>query len=192
MMQEMINSCAQSTGTGIVLVASNQPADIRLSWGEPAQLTGYASKIGEDHISVIVHPQNPLSKISAAEVQSIYAGNTLTWDGAQLQNNPPSGEEITIWYFSTPQIMLILQSIMPSTPLADANLSPDPEEILSEVALNPASISIIPARLVDDRVKGLEISAPLNPTTIPVLAITETEPQGQARAWLACITDHFD
>ena len=85
-MTEDFNRCLPaSAGVGIiseetqVLQAAGNNADLMLHWGDvdPQGLSAY--QLGLDSITVIVHPDNPLSEIQLDDLRSIYAGQTTDW-----------------------------------------------------------------------------------------------------------------
>ena len=81
-----MNQCLQSLPNRAITYSEypalsllDQSADVSLRWDTPVGLTLPAFELGSDHLVFIVHPMNPLSKISLATLQAVFSGEYPTW-----------------------------------------------------------------------------------------------------------------
>jgi hypothetical protein len=169
-------SCAAEVGVAVKIVDEASASDdvIRLRLGT-SETGSYAAKLGEDHLVVIVHPDNPEKDISLETLQAIFSGQQKNW---------PDQSEIQLW--SLPQSSDVTAALLASgIRIENAGLVPTAGAMLNAVAQNGNAIGFIPARWVDEgarvlQVDGLDLS-------LPILAASRVEPQGTARSWLVCL-----
>lgn len=159
--------------------ADDMPSEtgvIELQLGEPPA-GSYAAVLGVDHLVVIVHPDNPLTELSVNEAQDIFSGRQKTW---------ADGSEIQTW--SLPATMDVSTALTAAGfTFANTGLSPTPKSMLEAVAANPLAIGYLPARWLDSSVRALDVTD--LKVDLPVLAVSELEPQGNARALLVCLQE---
>jgi undecaprenyl-diphosphatase len=205
-----LNACTQNQ-PNLALVVTEKPAnlldsstaDVRLRWGAPVSLSGIAFELAQDALVLVVHPDNSLARISAAQLAALYShSGTQTWLEAlsgctecSFKKSPPGFGDQTIqrWaYPSGDDTGLVFQSQLKTQTSPQVNLAPDPQALRQAVAADPAAIGFLPAHWLDSSVRLLPVanlaSGQLNQ---PVLAITSSEPGGALRAWLNCIQKTF-
>jgi phosphate transport system substrate-binding protein len=111
--------------------------------------------IAFDGIAVIVHPSNPLTNISLADIRKIFSGAVKDWRGLGL---PPHAidlitrEEGSGTREAFEHLVMNKQEITPAALVQDSNGS-----VREIVAGDPHALGYISAGLVDDRVKTLAI-----------------------------------
>jgi len=177
--------------------------DVTLRWGEPENLPGYAVKITGSDFSFIVNPENPLERLPLARLEEITAGSLRTWRDLHenCQNcyteEPPADlldQLIQLYIYPDSEDVQVLfktiiaDSLAPS--LSSAILVPSTQAMNQAVLANRAALGYLPAQAADLTVLSVEITR--NGKTLdlkqPMLAITDAEPQGVGRQWLACLT----
>jgi len=115
--------------------------------------------IAFDGIAVIVHPANPLTTITLAEIRQIFSGAVTNWSALGL---PPHAihlitrEEGSGTREAFEHLVMNKQEITPAALVQDSNGS-----VREIVAGDPHAIGYISAGLVDDRVKALAIDGTL-------------------------------
>jgi phosphate transport system substrate-binding protein len=115
--------------------------------------------IAFDGIAVIVHPSNPLTTISLAEIRKIFSGAENNWRALGL---PPHAihlitrEEGSGTREAFEHLVMNQGEITPAALVQDSNGS-----VREIVAGDPHSLGYISAGLVDDRVKALAIDGVL-------------------------------
>ena len=177
--------------------------DVTLRWGEPESLPGYAVTISESAFAFIVNSENPLARLPLTRLEEITAGSLKTWRDlyTNCQNcykeEPPSevldqpiqmyvypGSEDAQEFFAE----ILDNKISPS--LSSAILVPSTIAMNQAILANPGGLGYLPAQAVDAKV--LPVNVTRNGKTLepsrPMLAITDEEPQGISRQWLACLT----
>lgn len=163
-----------------------EPGAVHLRLGEPAGPIAYAAVLGEIQAAVILHPDNPLSELSAAEVAALFTRPEAGWESIGGPDAPvhlyilPEGDEI--------------RELVDATLLEGAEISPlagiaaDPEHMLQRVAEDPNAIGYLPENWLTDTVKALPIedtgSAELR---LPILALAPEEPEGLTASLLSCL-----
>ena len=137
--------------------AADLGASSRELLGEEKKLVEIA--IAFDGIAVIVHPANPLTTITLAEIRRIFSGAVTNWSALGL---PPHAihlitrEEGSGTREAFEHLVMNKQYITPAALVQDSNGS-----VREIVAGDPHSIGYISAGLVDDRVKALAIDGVL-------------------------------
>lgn len=148
-----------------------------------------------DGLLLIVHPENPLSSVTLAEAQALFAGLVNDWasfglaDGAitLLVPQPAAGSAVLFERFVLQEQRLSIH----------AQLRPNPSTIIDAVAASPNALGLVTASALaaDAAVKPLAIDgiAP-SPTTLgtqeyplsmPLYWVSVAEPQGELRGVLA-------
>lgn len=203
----LLNACSTAPGSPGLLVferplayMDDNTAGMRLMWGEPPQLNGYAVEIGRDRLVMIVHPDNPLSSLTASQVRGIYQGRLTAWGGL-LQpecttcspdslDNPLAGQEIHAWMYPAGEDAqrLFEQISGAKARTTAAGTAPDPEALRQAVAADRAAVGFLPERYSDESVRVVAVddwdTAML---AAPLLAVTAAEPTGAAQTILECL-----
>lgn len=170
-----------------------QANEIVLELGNPSPQdeTSYVSQIGWERIVVVTNQANKLSQLTIDELRSIYSGQTLKWgDGI--------GQPIKVWVFpiGDPIRMFFDQAVMEAHSITtEAVLAPDPGAMLEAVSEDASAIGYLPESFItsDDAVHASKVKIiPLVGSANeqlhqPVLAMTQTEPQGLMRDLLVCL-----
>jgi phosphate transport system substrate-binding protein len=170
--------------------ASDLGASSRELLGEEKKLIEIP--IAFDGIAVIVHPSNPLTNISLAQIRKIFGGAVKNWGVLGL---PPHAidlitrEEGSGTREAFEHLVMGKQEITPAALVQDSNGS-----VREIVAGDPYSLGYISAGLVDQRVKALAIDGVL-PTRNNIkdhsyklvrrfLLVARAAPAGSSRAFL--------
>jgi len=167
-------------------------AGLVLRWGAPAALVGFAVQIGSEELVVIVHPDNPLPGISAAQLAAVFALQTRAWD-ALGSPAPQLGQEIHPWAYNPgDDIQAIFEAAIGPIRADAAALAPDPDAMRQAVAADPGAIGFLPRRALDDSVKSIEITG-LNADALthPILVLAPVQPAALSRDWLVCLQERL-
>ncbi len=159
--------------TETLLVRLNTPAlakiDIRI--GQPTPLTGSAFQIASEDILVVTNLANPIQSLTLEQVRDLFAGR-----------GDPS---MQVWvYASDADVQMVFdQAVMQGGGVAStARLAAGPQEVLDAVGSNPNAVGILPRSWHNGTVR--EVYAIHD---VPVLAITESEPQGDMQVLVSCL-----
>jgi len=195
-LKPMMAKCAAEFPMLSLTVSSNpqtdqslEVADILFQWSKTASVQGYTLKLGEDHLVVIIHPENPLKEMDEAQLAAIYSGTLSNWSDLSDSFNGdiqpwvyPSGDDSQTLFDSQ---VLSYDEIMQT-----ALIAPDPASMSAAIGKDPSAIGIIPSRWLDSSVKLIQIIGYANTyLTAPILAITGEGPGGLSRDWLLCVQD---
>jgi hypothetical protein len=178
-----VYDCAAQTES-LFLSRSDSPADadVLLRVGEPPRISSPVFEIDEMEMVLIVNPKNPIPSLTNAEIAAIFRGQIRNWAEVGGEN-----AEIQVWAYdaeSDLQRAFDEAILMGAPPFSMAEQAPSPEKMRSAVAEEDAAVGILSRRDANADVRVI----PLNQTPrIPVLAILREPPQGEARAWLACL-----
>lgn len=161
------------SGTTSVLNRVDDPsiAEITLRVGEPKTLSGSAYQIDTEEILVVTHRQSPLNNMSVEEVRALFSG----------QGDP----SVQLWvYASGTDVQEVFdQLVMAGRPIvSSALIAPDTQQMSDTLNNQPNTVGIVPKhwKMGDSR---FVYTIP----NIPVLAITQSEPQGKVRELIACL-----
>ena len=163
----------ECAGTSAVLSRVDDPtvADIVLRVGEPAFLDSPAYQIDTEEILIVTHRQSPVQNLTLQEARALFAG----------QEDP----SVQVWVYSLgedvqevfDQVVMDGRVVTPSARLA---LSP---QQMSDVLVNESNaVGVLPRHW-----KAGDVREVFNVATVPVLAITPSEPQGAIKELIACL-----
>jgi hypothetical protein len=163
--------CAAEQPVLIRVSATASAADIRVSLGLPAQATAPAYLIGTETVWLITHPQSPLQTLTVDQARALFANgqaNLQLWAFAPGEDVQQSFE----------------RDFMQGLPLNSlARLATSPTEMLAAVSSDPQALGLLPGRWLNNGVyQALAIVE-----NLPVLAQTDSQPQGPIGALLACL-----
>lgn len=172
--------------------------DIMIFFADQWTVNGFATKIGEEEMTWIVNQANPLSQISYAQLENVYAGVVVNW--AELTDGKfdvlinrwiyPSGDVLNKSFF------LMFQGLQ--APLSGASLAPDPEAMLAAVSQNAGALGFIPTSWLDEAGARWNIKTATFPEAmqnensypLDILAITPTEPEIEIVSLLHCLEEN--
>lgn len=163
-------TCAGSS-TVISRVDDSSSADIVLRVGEPEVLASLAYEIDTEDILIVTHRQSPLQNLTVEEARVLFAG----------QGDP----SVQVWvYASEEDVQQVFEQVVMEgrnvTPSARLAVSP---QQMSDTLVNEANtVGILPRHWkVGDMREVFSVG------TVPVLALTQSEPGGAVRDLIACL-----
>ncbi len=154
----------------------------------------WVSGLAYDPLALIVHPTNPLSNVTLAQLSDLFQGRTFDWTpfGGTGEVIPVSREAEAY------SRQLFEERVMQNRAVTrNAVLKPSAKDVLDFVAQTPGAIGYVPLSHIDARVKTIDIEG-VAPTvaaaangqyvlTSPLYLIAQSEPSGDLRefaAWL--------
>ncbi len=189
-----INRCVQADpSTGVFLVEITavdidfSAADVTLTWGISPAADLPVFELGSDHLSVIVHPENEITSLTAQQFAAIINGEITTWQQVDAQQIG----DIAWWtYPAGDEGLVLLESATGAQPSRNpfAWLAPDAGAVLQSVAQDTAAMGFIPSRWMNGSVKSITIDGLAEEEfTRPILAVTNQAPQPMLTAFLQCL-----
>ena len=168
-----VSTCAE-TQTLVIRLAPPETADLRLRLGEPANLTGPAFQIGSENLLVVASPGTGLAALSADQIREIFSR--------------PQGEQaLEIWVYSPGEDLqqVFAREILRGTPVSSlARLATSPQNMADHLTHSPAAMGFLP-----ETAKPTGLQEIYRLPKIPVLALTQSEPQGNLKNLLACLQE---
>lgn len=164
---------------------------LALRLGAPVLAAPYfAAQIGEEQIVILVHPDNPITSLSAEALRRLYTGQMVTWDSLEAAFSQP----VQAWsYPDSEELSQIFKAALwGSTPSPiQAFLAPDPAAMLEAVAATPGALGYLPRSwLADNALRSISVDKELaEGLRQPVLVLSAAEPQGLAQALVSCLQD---
>jgi hypothetical protein len=160
-------------GTSVVIFRVDDPAsaDIVLRVGEPKVLTSSAYQIDLEDILIVTHRQSPVQNLTLEGARALFAG----------QGDP----SVQVWvYSSEADVQEVFDQVVMagSSVTSSARVAVTPQQ-MSDTLVNEANaVGILPRhwKAGDDR----EV---FSIATVPVLAMTPTEPQGVIDELIGCL-----
>ena len=162
--------CADSVA---VIRLSNSPsdADILLRVGEPRQLSGFAYQIDEEEILIVTHRQSPVQNLTFEGAQTLFAGL-----------GDPS---VQVWvYASGDDVAEVFDQYMMKgrTVSSSAMVAVTPQQMSDVLNSNSNAVGILPRHW-----KAGDVRDVFSVAKIPVLAVTQSEPQGAVNQLIGCL-----
>jgi ABC-type phosphate transport system substrate-binding protein len=139
-----------------------------------------AYQIGTDEVMIVVHPQAGVGAVTASEVGALFTGQVRNWREVGGSDLP-----VEIWaYEPTVDIQMELdRAILHGRPVSSlARLAVTAQHMSDSVGAVPGSIGLLPRRWKAGNTQEALVFA-----TLPVLAITQREPDGALARLIECM-----
>ena len=140
--------------------------------GEPEKLLSPAYQIDEEEILVVTHRESPVQNLSLEEAGALFAG----------RGDPA----VQVWvYASETDVQKVFdQFVMAERSVtSSARLAVNPQEMSDMLVNESNAVGILPRHWkVGDDVREV-----FSVATVPVLAITQAEPESVIKELLACL-----
>jgi len=162
--------CA-SPSTVISRVDGSASADIILRVGEPKVLTSSAFQIDSEDILIVTHRQSPVQNLTLEAARALFAGY--------------GDSRVQVWVYSPEEDVqeVFDQFVMASLSVtSSARIAATPQQMSDTLVNESNAVGILPRhwKAGDDR----EV---FKVATVPVLALTNSEPQGVIKELIACL-----
>ncbi len=159
-----VYACANDLS--IILKISENP-EIKFQLGEPDVLLDFAYQIGDEEIIVVSNKQSQLQSLSLDEVRNLFA----------------SGENVWVYSSDSEMQMALNQVVMQGRSVSvSAQIAVSSRQAVEKIESQSDAIGFIPKSLITENLKEIYSIG-----ILPVLALTETEPQGAVQSLLACL-----
>ncbi len=163
-------ACADPVAS-LIRVDDPSSADIALQIGEPDFLSSFAYQIGEEEILIAVNRQSSIQNLTIDEARALFMGL-----------GDPS---VQVWvYASDADVQKMFDPfVMEGRSVSSSALvAVSPAKMSDALANDLNAVGILPRHALAD---GLREVFPV--ATVPVLALTKSEPQGVVNELLACL-----
>ncbi len=166
-----------------------------VAFATPAEAELVATSLATTTLNIVVHPENPVTNLTAKEVQAVFTGAISNWNelgGADLKIEVISREDGADTRRAFDE--LALENLRPTL---NAIAAPADEAVIAFVAESSNAIGYVPTRFVDESVKSLQVEGrqPASDAnyalTTDLLALTLEQPQGELRAWMVWVQEGF-
>ena len=163
-------ACAASS---VVISRVDDPsiADISLRVGEPAFLASPAYQIDVEEILIVTHHQSPVQNLTLEKARALFSG----YGDASVQVWVYASEEDVQKVFD--QFVMAERSVTSS-----ARLAINPQEMSNMLVNESNAVGILPRHW-----KVGDVREVFSVATVPVLAISQAEPEGVIKGLLACL-----
>jgi hypothetical protein len=146
-------------------------AEISLRVGEPQGLTSPAFQIDTEEILVVTHRQSPIQNLNAEGVVSLFMG----------QGDP----SVQVWVYASDadvqqafdQLVMAGRSVTPS-----AKIAVSPQQMSDTLVSQSNAVGVLPRHWKVGDVRDV-----FSAGTVPVLAMTKSEPQGVIKELVSCL-----
>jgi hypothetical protein len=175
---EAVYSCAAPTTA--IRLSDPDSADVEVRLGEPPGLNLPAFQIGVEDVLVVVHPLNAVGALSSLDVQRLFAGEVTNWSKLQGADLP-----VQVWtYASGEDVQEYFEHIiMDGRPVTSlARLAVTAQAMSDAVGATPGAIGFLPRRWKTGNTREA-----LQLPSLPVLAVTESQPMGATKQLLGCV-----
>jgi hypothetical protein len=163
-------ACADSFAI-ITRVADPNSADIILQVGEPEFLSGFAYQIDEEEILVVTHRQSPIQNLNLEGVRALFMG--LGDPSVQVWVYAPDADVQKAF----DQFVMEGRSVSSS-----ALIAVKPQQMSDVLNAESNAVGILPRRWKVGDSREVFLAA-----TVPVLALTKSEPQGAVNQLIGCL-----
>lgn len=154
--------------------------DLIMRVNEPRNLTAPAYQIGSQEIVVGVNPRNQIGNLTVEKVRAIFNGRIARWNELGGNDAP-----VQVWVFAVGEdVQQVFETqVMGGTPVTSlARLATSPQEMANAIAADVNAIGILTRHWMTGNLQDVFAAA-----SVPVLAITPSEPQGAVAKLLTCL-----
>ncbi len=170
--------CAPS-GFAIVL-SSPAEAEVVLRLTEPRSLTVPAYQVGIDDLLVVTHPEAFAGQLSTTQVEALFSGQLSNW-----RDVGGADHEVQVWtYAPTVDIQDFFdRTVLHGRPISSlARLAVSAQDMSDSVGAVGGSVGLLPRRWKSESTREALMLA-----SVPVLALTDKSPQGEAASLIGCM-----
>ena len=181
-----VYKCAPSS----VAVSLSYPAsaDFTIRLGEQTNLSTPAYEIGSENIIVIMNNARP-PLLTPQQIEGLFTGEIVNWN----QITPEWGKahitqsgDVHVWVYSADEDIeqILEKSLLDGRPVtSSARIAATSQEMIDAIRKDGSAIGILPQRLNENN----EVFNEAVIASVPVLAITKSEPQGAIKQLIACL-----
>jgi hypothetical protein len=177
----LVEMYACAAQLNIVLVVDYpDTSEVILRIGEPANLTAPSFQIDNDEVLVVTQLQVGLGELSLEQVRAIFSGQITNWSAVGGSDLP-----VQVWVFAEGEDIqqAFEQSILDGLQVTSAaRLATTAQHMSDSVGVNPGAIGILNRRWKTGNTQETFTAA-----TVPVLAITRSDPQDDLKNVLTCL-----
>lgn len=163
----------ECAGTSSVISRSDDPssAEIVLRVGEPQLLASPAFQIDTEEILIVTHRQSPIQNLNLKGSRALFAG----------QGDP----SVQVWVYASGEDV---QEAFDQAVMAGGRVSPSarlaftPQQMSDTLVNERNAVGILPRHW-----KAGDVREVFRVATVPVLAITKSEPQDVIKELIACL-----
>jgi hypothetical protein len=167
---EPLYLCAGSK-TVISRVDSPSSAEISLRVGEPEFLISFAYQIDTEEILIVTHRQSPIQNLTREEAQALFAG----------QGDP----SVEVWVYAPgDDVQEVFDRVVMTgrSVTSSARLAVNPQQMSDTLVKESNTVGILPRHW-----KAGDVREVFTVATIPVLAMTNAEPQSVIKELINCL-----
>jgi len=182
---EELFACAADLSA--VLNVSAESPDILLRVGEPPGLVTPAFQVGTEDLVVITNNARP-PILSADQIRRIFTGQITNFNQivAEWEEvHPTQTDGIHVWVYSGGEdIQTIFEQVFLDgrSVTSYARVAVHPSDMLKRIAEDENAIGFLSRRWL-----GKDAFEQMNAASVPVLALTPSEPTGIVRELIACL-----
>ena len=162
--------CAESSAA-ISRVDDPSAAEIMLQVGEPQFLESPAYQIDVEEILIVTHRQSPVQNLTLEQARALFAG----------QGDP----SVQVWVYAA---SVDVQQVFDRVVMGGRNVTPsariavNPQHMSDTLVNESNAVGILPRHWKAGDTRDVYTVA-----SVPVLAITDSEPQGALKEIIACL-----
>jgi hypothetical protein len=187
-LSDLYNCAAQLNNVVLSRIDDSASAEIVLRVGEPRVLTSPAYQIDEENITVIMNTARP-PKVELQQIKGLFTGQITHWNqiasGWGKVHSDQSGE-VHVWVFSADEDVqqVFNKMILGGRPVvSSASVAVTPQQMINMIQSDRSAIGILSQSWNDNH----EVFEQAVIATVPVLAVTQTEPQGVIKELIGCL-----
>jgi hypothetical protein len=191
--RQLLNQCAQSQPDIALFVTETSAAnldkkesDLQLRLGLPSQGVDYAFQVGMEQLQFVINSNQKALTIPTNQIPALFDGEITDW-------NQASGNKGAVhpWiYADDNELELIFKRFV----MNGENISPtasiaaDPESMQQAIMQDKFAIGFLPSSWLTHSIQTIELNNQLAAQLrFPVIALTESKPQGPLGVFIACL-----
>jgi len=177
---ELYDCDAAGSSTVIEVASDPNVAQIVLRLGQPTSLADPAYQVATEDILVVVHPQAGVGSLTADQVRALFLGQVTNWKEAGGNDLP-----VQVWVYAAGEDVqqIFQQAVLLGGPVTSlARLAVSAQDMSDSVGTTPGSVGVLTRHWKGGNTREAFLAA-----SVPVLAITPSEPQGAVKELIGCL-----
>jgi len=187
-LSELYDCAAGQANVVLSRIDDPDSAQIAVRIGESQFLSSFAYQIDTENIVVIMNNARP-PVVNLQQIKEMFIGqitnlNQIRSDWGKV--HPEESGEVHAWVFSSDDDVqqLFDKLVLDGRPIiSSARVAATPKEMLQAIQNDPGAIGVLNQRWNPNN----DVFEPAIVATVPVLALTNSEPQGVVKELIACL-----
>jgi len=168
---------------------------IYITYGELEKSDDLIYQLGSDSITFAASTSSPIENLPLPYLQRIISGEIVDFQDLanscpDCMNNKNATAKISTWtYPEGSSVSILIRNVFQFSFSSDALIAPNPSQMIQILKSDPASIGLLPSKMVDAELKNISIETSQN---VPILLYSQATLDKGAEQWVLCLQNQIE